>query len=334
MNYNHYIALDWSQKVMAFARMTGSGSEIKDEKELVSDLREFKVYLSHLKGTKILTFEESSGSQWLYTELRDCVDEILVCDPYRNQLLKEGPKTDRIDARKMVLLLKAGLLKPVFHSGDDFIYLRKLVSGYLDVVRAGVRIKNQRASLLATVGKTKVSKLVHRPEDVFVMEGIERGVASYENEKQRYEEEFHRWVRKYPILQNLVSIPGIGEIGAVKIAAHVVDIRRFETRQHFWSYSGLVKLERISGGRSYGRKNPRFCRVLKSVFKSAAMSMLQKRVNHPLRDYYEWLIQQKHLAEYHARHALARRIAAITFGILKAKEKFEVERVVPCNISV
>jgi len=62
--------------------------------------------------------------------LKDCVEKLVICDPYRNKLLSEGAKTDKIDAEKLVKLLKADLLKEVFHSGDKFIKLRKIVSGY------------------------------------------------------------------------------------------------------------------------------------------------------------------------------------------------------------
>ena len=60
----------------------------------------------------------------------------------RNRLLSEGVKTDRIDAEKLVQLLRARLLKEVFHSGHTFIYLRKVISGYEDTIKAGVRVKN------------------------------------------------------------------------------------------------------------------------------------------------------------------------------------------------
>ncbi len=69
--------------------------------EVPSSIGELKGYLRRLRGRRALTFEETTTSQWLYTELRNCVDEILVCDPYRNKLLNEGAKTDRIDARKI-----------------------------------------------------------------------------------------------------------------------------------------------------------------------------------------------------------------------------------------
>jgi len=126
--------------------------------DVPSDIKELQVYLTNLKGTKILAIEETNTSQWLYTELKEYVDKILICDPYRNSLLEDGPKTDRIDAMKLVQLLKAGLMKEVFHSNDKFIYFRRVVSGYEDLVKSGVRLKNQRYSLLRVCGKRGYEK--------------------------------------------------------------------------------------------------------------------------------------------------------------------------------
>ena len=115
---------------MAMARMTEKSNDIKVI-EVPSSIKELQVYLENLKGTICLTFEETSTSQWLYTELKDYVEKIIICDPLRNKLLSEGPKTDKIDAKKLVILLRAGLLKEVFHSGEKFIDLRKIVSGMM-----------------------------------------------------------------------------------------------------------------------------------------------------------------------------------------------------------
>ena len=50
-------------------------------------------------------------------------NRFVICDPRRNKLLSEGPKTDKIDAAKLVQLLKAGLVKEVYHSTDKYINL-------------------------------------------------------------------------------------------------------------------------------------------------------------------------------------------------------------------
>ena len=102
--YDHYIAIDWSMINMAIARMTKKSNKITVI-DVPSDTVELKVYLKNLSGTKIVTIEETTTTQWLYVELVEYVDKIVICDPLRNRLLSEGPKTDKIDASKLVQLL-------------------------------------------------------------------------------------------------------------------------------------------------------------------------------------------------------------------------------------
>lgn len=329
-NYDHYIAVDWAQANMAIARMTKDANKIKTI-DVPSDVKELQLYLKSLRGSKILTIEESDTSQWLYTELKPYVDELIMCDPYRNSLLKTGPKSDKIDAEKLVQLLRANLLKPVFHTGDDFIYMRKIVSGYLDIVKAGVRVKNQRAALFRATGKSKEEESLEHASEKFVLEGIDRGVEAYEAEKKRYENEFQRTYKKYAMVRNLESIPGIGIIGAVKISAIVVDPRRIRGRGHFLSYCGLIQHEKSSGGKSYGKRDPRYSRTLKSVFKSAAIAVTAEHANNSMKDYYEYLIQEKGYADYNARHAVSRRIAVVALAILKNGRRFKPYRRLKCN---
>lgn len=323
--FNHYIAVDWAQSNMAIARMTGGTNNITTI-DVPANIKELQLYLGNLRGKIILTVEESTTSQWLYTELREHVDELIICDPYRNHLLKEGAKSDKIDAEKLVRLLRAGMLKGVFHSGDEFIKLRKLVSGYIDVVRASTRLKNQRSAIYRSFGKNLKDEIPGGETEKFVLDGNEQALLVFEKERIRYEEEFARLSAAIKNIRLLKSLPGIQNINAVKILAMVVDPRRFPTPGHFWSYCGLIKLDRVSGGRSYGKLSPRCNRILKDVFKGAALASTREGANNPMRDYYLHLVTNKGLVDYHARHAVARRIATLVLGILKSGKKFDPRR--------
>lgn len=323
--YDHDIALDWAQSVMAVARMTAKGKRLQ-EFEAKSNISDLKAFLKSLKGTKRLTFEESTASQWLYTELYDAVDKVIVCDPRRNDLLKEGPKTDRIDARKLLTLLRADLLKEVHHSTHEFIYMRKVVSGYLDLVNSGVRLKNQRSALMRAFGKAKTETEIDEQAAQFVLLGQDDGIEAYEIQKKRYESEFSRLCKKHKMLNNLKSCPGLKEIGAVKVAAAVVDPRRFSTRGKFLAYCGLVKYEKLSGGRSYGKIRTNYNRTLKNVFDTAAVACIQASESNLLRRDYEYLIKEKRLADHNARHAIARKAATIAWGVMKSGKKFDINK--------
>ncbi len=324
--YDHYIALDWAQRNMAIARMTKESSQVKGI-DVPADLLELKLYLSRLRGRKILTLEETTTSQWLYVELKGCVDELIICDPYRNHLLSEGAKTDRLDAERLVQLLKAGLLKPVFHTTDQMIGMRKLVSGYEDLVKMGVRLKNQRSALFRAQGKEKRSKTLEDPTEAFVLKGIDQQIEAYETEKNRYEMEIKKLSRKHSVIRHLDQLQGIGSIGAIKIAARVVDGKRFKDKGRWLSYCGLVRHEKLSGGQSYGWKGSRYCRTLKSVFKTAALSVVTSEARNPFKDYYKFLLNKKRYAEHEARHALARRIAVVALGVMKSGKPFDSERI-------
>lgn len=309
--YDHYVALDWAESNMAVARMTKKSDEVKVF-EGASDIKELQIYLISLEGRKIMTLEETTTSQWLYTKLFGYVNKLVVCDPRRNRLLKEGAKTDKIDAVKLVQLLRGGLLKEVYHSFDENIKLRNIVSGYDDIVKAGVRLKNQKKALLRSRASNTLSR--------FVLEDLDERIKNYESNKDRYEEEFKKLGKKIKAIQLQRSLPGINWIGAVKIVARVVEPKRFCDKGHYLSYCGLIKLDRISGGRSYGRKSPMYSRELKGVYKIAAQAAI--RGDNPLSRYYRYLLEEKNYPEYQARHAIARRIAVLSYGIFKGGEKY------------
>jgi len=322
--YDHYIAIDWSMINMAIARMTKKSNKITVI-DVPSDTVELKVYLKNLSGTKIVTIEETTTTQWLYTELKEYADKIVICDPLRNRLLSEGPKTDKIDASKLVQLLKANLVKEVYHSTDTFLYLRRVISGYEDLVKAGVRLKNQRHALLRACGKKgDKDKKLESHGDQFVLECLDRQIEAYSNEKKGYEEEFKRLVKKYPEIKQQKSLPGIGDINAVKIVSRIVTPYRFIDNGHYLSYAGLIKLDRISGGRSYGKKTPRFCRQLKSVYKSGVLAAIGG--NNPINDYYEYLMKEKGYPEFNARHKACRRLAILSLGVFKSGKKYQPYR--------
>ncbi len=313
--YDHYVAIDWSMMNMAIAHLT-QRNETPCVFERESDITELKKYLSLLKGKKIITFEESGSAHWLYLELLSSADRIVICEPFHNRLLCHGPKTDKIDAGKLCELLKGGLLKEVYHSDSATYELRALVSAYEDVVRAGVRNLNQKDAL----------ERDHRNRGKsaeFIVEMIDKSIELYRQNKEEYVRRFQKYCRSDKLVRYQDEIPGIGPIGAVKIVATVVDARRFPYAGKYLSYCGLVKHEKLSGGRSYGRRRPRYSRVLKSVYRTASMASLKG--NSPFRQYYDYLLE-KGVAEHNAQHAVARYIARVSYGILKSGMHYDPNR--------
>ncbi|MEI6580522.1 MAG: transposase, partial [Eubacteriales bacterium] len=287
-----------------------------------TSLSGLKLYLKELKGKRIImTIEETTTSHWLYVELHDLVERIVICDPYRNKLLSDGPKTDPIDARKLSQLLISGLVKEVYHTTDELYELRKYVSAYEDLIKMGVRLKNQRSAFLKQVGKNKKTKAeVINPASKFVLKSIEASIDNYEATKEDFIELFCKTCKEEKKLKLLKSIPGIGEILAVKILAMVIEPRRFKTAGKYYVYCGLALHEEHSGGKLYGKRKPRYNRTLKGVYKTAAVAAIGG--NNAINEYYEVMLK-KGLPEHIARHQIARYIAKISLGVMKGEKPYQ-----------
>jgi hypothetical protein len=59
------------------------------------------------------------------------VTERVVCDPRRNTLLKEGSKSERIDARKLADLLRSNMVRSVYQGEHGVRALKELARSYM-----------------------------------------------------------------------------------------------------------------------------------------------------------------------------------------------------------
>ena len=318
--YDNYVAVDWAINNMAIAVTRRDKKQMKTA-DVATDVFELKRFLKGMPGKTIVTFEESMGAHWLYLELRDAVDRVLVCDPFKNKLLSDGPKNDKIDAIKLCDLLRNGLLTEVFHADDDKLYeLRRLVSAYDDLVKHGVRSQNQRYALIRGMGSKK-DKL--DDTTAFISCFIDRDISFYEETKGAYEDKFENLCKTNHLLKALTTLDGIGPIRAVKILAAVIEPKRFPTMGKYFAYCGLVRVEKTSGKKKYGTRKPHYNRMLKGLYNGAAMTVING--NGSIREYYDLLLS-KGVAEYNARVAVARYIARLSLGILKTGERYQPYR--------
>ena len=114
MNDEKYIGLDVHQATIVVAVMDSTGKLVM-ESILETEAATILQFFAGLRGTLSVTFEEGTWSAWLYDLLNPHVDQLVVCNPRKNALLKDGNKSDRIDARKLAELLRGNQLKSVYH---------------------------------------------------------------------------------------------------------------------------------------------------------------------------------------------------------------------------
>jgi len=313
--FEHFFALDWSQNGGALAYMHSSSPHPKVV-DLPADITEISHYVERFKGRKILTIEETTSTHWLYVNLKEDFDYILVCDPYHNSLLNDGPKTDRLDAAKLCMLLRSNMLKEVYHNCDSLYWVRRFVKAYLSLKKGRTGAFNRKSALYRGVGtryrKERFSSA--HPALLFINDYFESTISFYEGWREKFVNEFKRLYKQEPVIQYLAMIPGIGVVTAVIVYAIVLSADRFKNKYKFFGYSGLALKEKESGNRSYGKRKGRYNRTLKWIFKSAAMSAISG--HNDIRHYYDCLLSLGYPIKV-ARNAVARYIANSCYVIMK-----------------
>ena len=97
-------------------------------------------FIQGLRGDLLVTFEEGTWAAWLYDLLKPHVTAVTVCNPRRNALLKEGNKSDKIDARKLAELLRGRLVQSVYHGENGLRTLKELARSYLTISKDLTRV--------------------------------------------------------------------------------------------------------------------------------------------------------------------------------------------------
>src|SRR5438270_7628242 len=142
MNSEKYIGLDVHQATISVAVLDSTGKLIM-ESILETKAATILQFLAGLRGTLSVTFEEGTWAAWLYDLLKPHVAKVVVCNPRKNALLKDGNKSDRIDARKLADLLRLNNLKPVYHGETGVRMLRELARSYLTLIKDLTRVMNR-----------------------------------------------------------------------------------------------------------------------------------------------------------------------------------------------
>ena len=344
-----YMGMDVHQATTVVSVLDAEGKLIL-ETTVATEAGSIIRLMQSISGALHVTFEETTQAAWLYEVVRSYVSEVIVCDPRRNKLLSEGSKADKVDARKLAELLRAGLLRSVYHGHEAATRkLKELVRAYenlsQDVQRTMVRIKAvYRSRGIANRGRevyqrmqreqwlAKLTEPGARQRMGWLYEELDQLGALRRRAKHAVlmESREHRGVTL------LRTIPQLGPLRSALIVATVDTPHRFRTKRQLWSYSGFAVVTHMSSeyeikeGRVVRSRKPIATRGLnpncnhrmKEVFMGAATGGVHRE---PYRTYLEKLRQSGMRAEM-ARLTLARKIAAIALRIWKKGETFDPKK--------
>jgi len=299
--------------------------------------------LDSLQGKKYLAVEEGPMSGWLYRNLNGKLDQFISSDPRRNKLIaSDGDKDDKIDAAKLASLLRGGFLRAIHHSDDNSrAELKHWVNLYHDRVRDAVRginkirarcrmhgvkipraVLRDPASRINWLQKTNHNALANQLRMLWI--GYDATVQQVKFAKRQ----LNMLSKKYNVIQQWSLLPGIGLIRATTIFAYLDTPWRFKKKNKLWKYCGVGLQRATSGTDKNGKPKPARLklpwavnRTLKNAVLGAALSAINQKDN-AFRDYYERMVQDGVIAS-NARHAAARKMLTVMWGMWKTNSRFD-----------
>src|SRR6516162_3924544 len=252
MSQEKYIGLDVHQASISAAVMDPSGNVLM-ECLLETKAATILEFIQGLRGTLSLTFEEGTAAAWLHDLLKPHVSRLVVCDPRKAALLKEGNKNDRVDARKLAELLRTNQLKAVYHGEHGIRTLKELGRSYLtvskEITRTMNRIKSLYRSWAIPCSGTTVYAPRHRGEWLAkIMEPGVRVRAQHLYQQLDNLQPLRLEARRELLLEShkhaavklLRQIPSIGPIRAALLVALLQTPHRFRSKRQLWAYSGFA----------------------------------------------------------------------------------------------
>jgi transposase len=247
-------------------------------------------------------------------------------------------KNDKIDARKIAVLLRGGTLAQAYVYPPEMRATRDLLRRRLFFVRkrgelfAHVRTTSHQYNLTIPPGQLLYQCNRARVPEIFddpiVRTSVEADLelaGHYDGLIQSMERTVLEQAKIDDVssLDLLQSIPGVGTILSLTLLYEIHVIARFKTVQDFVSYARLVKCQKGSAGKILGTSGAKIGKAhLKWAFSEAAVLFLRKNPR-----------GQKHLNRLRARHGkgkalsiLAARLGRASYFMLRRRTAFDMDR--------
>jgi transposase len=245
---------------------------------------------------------------------------------------------DRIDAHKIAVLLRGGMLPQAYVYPAGMRATR-------DLLRRRMHLTRKRAELLAHIQNTTSQynlpeigkKLAYKANrdgvaERFPESAVQRSIDldrtlidAYDRLLTDLELDLVRTAKEHDAqtFYRLRSIPGVGKILALVLLYEIHDIHRFPRVPEFVSYCRLVKCAKESAGKRYGTSGKKIGHAyLKWAFSEAAVLCLR---NNPAGQKYRARLVKKH-GKGKAFTVLAHKLARAVYYMLKRDTAFDMDK--------
>lgn len=294
-----------------------------------------------------LAFEISGQAGFIYDSLIGCVDQVHVVNPSKmTWIYRTNKKNDRIDARKMAVLLSIGELPTVYMPSKEVRQWRQTIIHRKNIISRIVQVKNRIRAALKSQGYSgpehkggwwkKSNRLWMRqvcdgPVSVDVLWRMHLGnlldeLQLLEGQVRVVTDYLDGYLSKQPGGKLLMSIGGVGPRTAEAVLAYTDDVCRFGNYKQYCSYFGLTpKLDESGSMRRLGHISKDGPSIVRWVI--CESSWMAIRHSKGLRAFYDRVMNGQKNRKKIAIVAVARKLLSIMRAMLLTGELFNEEMI-------
>ncbi len=335
---NTTIAVDVAKSIFEVAVSHRPGHVAKRER-LARD--QFLRFFANRPHATILLEACGSAYHWA-RELQGLGHQVVLLPPHIVRRYVTGNKTDRSDAKGLLEAFRNKAIHPVPVKSipqQSLMALHRLRSAWLATRTARlntIRGLLREFGLIIPLGAHRVLQRACsflEDADSGVPDALRPPLAELVQETRQIEDRIHTIERQLkalasetPVVERLLTIPGLGLLTATALVAYVGDIQRFPTARHFASYLGLTPRERSSGYiRRLGAISKRGDCYLRMLLIHGARAVLAGARPQRLDRLRTWALNLQSLRGHNkATVALANKLARIVWAVWKNNAEFQI----------
>ncbi len=285
-----------------------------------------------------VAFEVTGMAGRLYDRLAPLVDDLQVANPSQIPwIYRTAVKTDRLDAKKLAVLMSVGQLPTVHMPSAAVRAWRNLIQHRRRLVQQRCQVKNRIRALLVNEGIGRpvkggwwtqknvrwiTAQVEHlcRPVGLRLQDQLDQ-LDLFNRQVQRVTEELDKRAAGHAGVALLRTIPGIGPRTAEAILAYADEWQRFSRSRQFAAYFGVTpRLDESAGRSRHGHISKQGPSVVRWLLVEAAWRSLAR--SPALRAFFDRVMHGQKNRKKIALVAVARKLLTICFSMLRTGEEY------------
>jgi transposase len=341
-----YVGVDLHKQVISVCVMGQSGGQRKvlaRQRLACQDAQGIERFFRSL-GKFQAVVEATASYEWFVELVEPLADRVILAHPRKLRVIAESTrKTDKLDAQVLAEFLALDMI-PQSHRPSPRVrqhralvrqrhfIQRRITSAKCKVRHILARYNADQKYLFTEEGREHLAKVQLLPTDRFVVQQLLADLEHHHRQLLASARELKQFAKTAPLAERearevLARVPCVGTVTADILLAELGDLRRFRNQRQVAAYAGLVpRVRESAGNRQDGRITKEGSGLLRWALIQTAWRLVTKTRRWGLT--YEKL--KNRAGPKRAIVAVARRILAVMFGLLRRGERYSMATEAHC----